>query len=147
MSEIPADRCVREGDQFLAISLLNQVDIAKERDPDPSEGPLAFTRRSSKSTIQVWRFPVPDHESPSPVSEPSVVMMICHEWGPAKTMKWCPAPMEFEDPKVLGYLAVVLGDGIVRVLRVALPDSYDAESCDFRMHPLSHLSWDLADFK
>ena len=130
-----SDGYMYKGDQFLAVSLMNQTDISKETNPDPTEDPPAFARRPSKSAIQIWQFPVPNEESPSPTVDPSVVMMLCHEWGPARAMKWCPARLKFADPKVLGYLAAVFGDGIVRVLKVALPKSYDAESCDFCTPP------------
>lgn len=49
-------------------------------------------------------------------------MVICHEWGNVRSLKWCPIPQEINDPKEIGYLAGIFGDGTVKVLRVTLQD-------------------------
>jgi len=123
----------REGCQYLAISTLTEGEPIRERNEEQSP---AFSRLPSKSTIQIWRFRV-DPETCTPAKEPSIALMLCHDWGPARNIKWCPARLNFTDSKVLGYLAGVFADGIGRVLKVVLPQSdddptaADADGCDF----------------
>jgi len=50
-----ADGYMYKGDQFLAVSIMNQ---SKEKNPDQTEDPPALARRPSKSAIQIWGFPV-----------------------------------------------------------------------------------------
>ncbi|KAF8246907.1 hypothetical protein K440DRAFT_585209 [Wilcoxina mikolae CBS 423.85] len=122
-----------EGCQYLAISTLTEGEPIGERN---DEQPPAFSRLPSKSTIQIWRFRV-DPETCTPAKEPSIALMLCHDWGPARSLKWCPARLSFKDSRVLGYLAGVFADGIGRVLKVVLPQSdddptaADADGCDF----------------
>ena len=64
--------------------------------------------------------------------------MLCHDWGPARGLRWYPSGLASTDPLVLGHLAAVFADGCARVLRVVLPHAddddptaTDADGCDF----------------
>jgi transcription factor C subunit 6 len=127
-------RCV--GCQYLAISTLSEGGFMRDKGKENAqeEQPPAYDRRPSKAAIQIWRFPV-DEES-APVKDPSIALMLCYDWGPARVIKWCPIRQEFKDPRALGYLAAAFADGIARIFKVTLPqlydpDSPDAEGCDF----------------
>jgi transcription factor C subunit 6 len=118
-----------------------------------SETPAAYDRRPSKSGIQIWRFPVKvtdvsaedelsskplDTSSPQPytLETPSIALMLCNDWGPARCLKWCPVKQDFGDPNILGYLAGVYSDGVLRVLKVVLPTEDEncqdsADACEF----------------
>lgn len=56
--------------------------------------------------------------------------MLCHDWGPAKNLKWCPLKESFPDPKTLGYLAGIFADGNVHIIKVELPTEFDSTSSD-----------------
>jgi transcription factor C subunit 6 len=127
---------VGKGCQYLAVSTLTEGEPIGEKEDD-QEIPPAYDRRPSKSAIQIWRFPV-DAATPSPVENPSIALLLCHDWGPARCLKWCPELQVFNDTRVLGYLAAVFADGTARVLKVIIPETYDssspdADGCDFRM--------------
>ncbi|KAI5821116.1 hypothetical protein BZA77DRAFT_1169 [Pyronema omphalodes] len=110
-----------EGTQYLAVS--TQTDTSEHY-----ETPPAFSRLPSKSTIQIWRIRTSDTYAPT--GEPSIALMLCHDWGPARNLKWCPMPLNLP-PGVLGYLSAVLADGNVRILKIPLPEDDDDNTCSF----------------
>ena len=116
------------GFQYLAISIKATQPVAElERN---SEIPPAYRRIIGPSHIQIWRVP-PDSEKGTIGGKPSLAMIICHDWGTIKSLRWCPIPRKINDEKELGHLACVGGDGVVRVIRVPVPHTDSEEETVF----------------
>lgn len=60
-----------------------------------------------------------------------MALALCHEWGPAQTLSWCPIPKERKSEKELGLLGAVFRDGKLRVLNISLPDDDTDGDCVF----------------
>lgn len=88
----------------------------------------AFGPTPSRAAIQIWRFPADKEGSPS--TKPSFCLLLCHDWGSAQEVKWCPIPQKLQDDRELGYLAGIYGDGKLRVLKIKLPPMGDGEIDD-----------------
>lgn len=122
------------GTQYLAITT-NTFDVLNKADELGHDRPVSYDRRPGKSAIQIWRFPVDDSGK---IGKPSLAIMLCHPWGVAREVKWCPmykpASSTPNMPMDLGYIAAVFGDGNARVLHVTLPDddSDHNDCCNFR---------------
>ena len=111
--------------QYLAISTAEKTPL------DPSL-PSAFApTRSSASTIQIWKFSaLLDGDGDgrlNPLIQPELVHVICTEWGQVKHFKWCQVPRDFrqaglEISRPIGLLAIIFGDGLVRVLDIQIHD-------------------------
>ncbi|KAF6809710.1 transcription factor tfiiic complex subunit [Colletotrichum sojae] len=72
-----------------------------------------------KGTIQLWELcgRKADNGVTYPQNKPArLARTICVDWGRVKRLKWCPFP--FKDPGTLGLLAILCGDGQVRVVYV-----------------------------
>jgi transcription factor C subunit 6 len=59
--------------------------------------------------------------------EPKLVSSLCFEWGRAVRIQWCPIPLTVGDH--IGLLAMLTGDGKVRVVTVKRPSQ--REQADF----------------
>lgn len=106
------------GPQYLALCVLPHSD---QDHPNTAE-PEAHKGSRKHGTIQIWRFTGSRTEAGEmvPTGEPPVlVRTLCFDWGRARRVKWCPVPPA--DEAVLGLLAVLTGDGQVRVLEVPKP--------------------------
>lgn len=120
------------GWQYLAISTQSDaadVPPAVPDGPPASPPPSAFDPDPSPSCIQVWRFPCSAGGTPS--GPPSLALALCHEWGPARGLRWCQVPKAPTGDKDLGLLGAVFRDGNVRVLRIVLPDDDTDGDCVF----------------
>ena len=111
------------GTQYLAVSMADSLHLVDAQSSAfaPSE--------SYPACVQIWAFATStDTEGiglMDPIKPPSLVHVICTEWGYIKQLKWCPAPRESRDEDAqdsvsIGLLAGIWGDGRVRVLDVHL---------------------------
>ena len=103
------------GDQVLAVCVVPFSD---------QEHPRIAERDSQKGSrkhgiVQLWRLPSRPGEFTitKPANEkPAMFRALCFEWGRARRAKWCPVPSTRDG--LLGLLAILTGDGVVRVLEV-----------------------------
>lgn len=122
------------GTQYLAITT-NSFNVLDKADELGHDKPVSYDRRAEKGAIQIWRFPVDEQGR---IVRPSLAIMICHPWGVAREVKWCPmytpARSTPNMPTDLGFIAAVFGDGTARVLHITLPDDDDDGDgcCHFR---------------
>lgn len=106
------------GFQYLAISIKGPIPPGEaERN---SEVPPAYHRTTGPGQIQIWR--VPSSSKGTIAGKPSLALILCHFWGNVRSLRWCPIPRILGDLKELGYLAMVCGDGAVRVIKVAFQE-------------------------
>ena len=89
----------------------------------------------SSASIQIWAFAASGLTGKESFMEtdraPQLVHAICTDWGYVKALSWCPYLRDLQDEDVqgkfsLGLLAVIWGDGYVRVLEVHLERDPDA---------------------
>ena len=103
-----------QGDQILAMAVIPHSDQAY-REVDDEGAP----DEKADGCIQFWRFTgTPDSAGvvrPS-LKPPQLSNAICFSWGRPKRLEWC--PMALPTPGLLGLLAVLSGDGKVRVASV-----------------------------
>ncbi|KAL7267035.1 hypothetical protein RUND412_010392, partial [Rhizina undulata] len=119
-----------EGTQYLAVSTKPSDDV--DIKPSTDRGP-AFDRIPCQASIQIWRFPVSDAGSPE--GNPSLALVLFHDWGPVTELKWCPIPKSLGGDRELGLLAGVFKDGSARVLKVTLPeDDTDGDCVFLKLH-------------
>ena len=106
------------GPQYLAICVLPHSD---QDHPNTAERDAHLGSRK-RGTIQIWKFTGSRTEAGEmvPTAKPPVlVRTLCFDWGRARRVKWCPVPSA--DDSVLGTLAILTGDGRVRVLEIPTP--------------------------
>ncbi|KAG8525920.1 uncharacterized protein KY384_000682 [Bacidia gigantensis] len=106
----------------------------------PKEPPSFSAAARTRSCIQIWAFDrqsIPSQPGilASACYEPKLAQLLCHDWGDAKQLKWCPVPRKFSDEdrirqNPVGLLGGVFDDGCTRVIDVAL----DARSTDPLIH-------------
>lgn len=116
-----------QGFQYLAISVKGPIPPGEaERN---SEFPPAYRRITGPGHIQIWR--VPSSSKGTIAGKPSLAIILCHFWGNVRSLRWCPIPRKLEDIKELGYLAMVCGDGVVRVIKAAFQEEDIGEDTSF----------------
>ncbi|KAI5798951.1 hypothetical protein EDC01DRAFT_787252 [Geopyxis carbonaria] len=120
-----------DGTQYLALSTVSDSPRLPGGHRD-GERPPAYDKRPSQACIQLWSFPVSGTHA---ISKPCLSVVLCHSWGPARSLKWCPAAYTPARPQELGYLAGVFADGAARVLRIDLPAAASAapQYCNFTL--------------
>ncbi|KAI1454360.1 WD40 repeat-like protein [Annulohypoxylon moriforme] len=106
-----------EVDQFLAMTVIPYSDQAyhKNLDDMPKKSDL------KEGNIQIWRFEARKDDKgvlrPA-LSSPKLAHALCFRWGRALRMQWCPVPLSAEENIAL--VAVLCGDGTLRVIKVGL---------------------------
>jgi transcription factor C subunit 6 len=105
-------------DQLLAMTVIPYSD--QEFYQNPEDAPPDATLK--QGGIQIWR--IPAHNSSTGIMrfaavQPLLISALCFEWGRAVRMQWCPVPLTVRDR--LGLLALLTGDGKVRVVEVKQP--------------------------
>lgn len=107
--------------QVLALAVIPHSDQARPTG-DPDTTPEDEKRHGS---IQFWEFAWDRDQQhrPQPCRRPPKFLLAkCFDWGRPKRMQWC--PVSFGPAGLYGVLAVLCGDGRVRVLEVkAVQDS------------------------
>ncbi|KAL9048390.1 MAG: hypothetical protein Q9162_007754 [Coniocarpon cinnabarinum] len=93
------------------------------------------------SCLQLYRFVGVEMADPGHATTidtnhtPRKALTLCSEWGRIKQAKWCPVPQNdavkqsIPNRNHIGFLALVTGDGKVRVLNITLPSSA-SEECE-----------------
>ena len=111
-----------DGHQYLAITTTSNSRYRLNSTQAPAFNPAP----PSKSAIQIWRFS-PSAANAVDESQPAtLVQVLCHEWGNAMQIKWCPMTRQFRSEDFdnyipLGLLAGVFDDGAARILDLSLP--------------------------
>ncbi|KAI1083103.1 WD40 repeat-like protein [Whalleya microplaca] len=104
------------GDQFLAMAVIPFSDQAFYR--DLKEVPKRSDMK--EGIVQIWRFQS-EKDARGIVQparrSPRLVHALCFPWSRAIRMQWCPVPLTVDDRQA-GLLAVLCGDGKLRVLEV-----------------------------
>jgi transcription factor C subunit 6 len=106
------------GEQVLGVCV---VPFSDQEHPKMAEG-KSHKESRKHGIIQLWRFPSVSGEfgvSKPATEKPTMFRALCFDWGRARRVKWCPVPSTHEG--LLGLLAVLTGDGVVRVLEVSPP--------------------------
>ncbi|KAG8166434.1 hypothetical protein KVR01_002123 [Diaporthe batatas] len=100
-------------EQYLAVCTIPPSDqeIKLSRSP---EGELG---EENKGSVQIWS--IPCHKADG--SHARLAHHFWFDWGRPKRLQWCPIPSP--DDSTIGLLAVLCGDGQVRVLEVPKPNS------------------------
>ncbi|KAG0639914.1 hypothetical protein HOY80DRAFT_51430 [Tuber brumale] len=118
-----------KGVQYLAISTKKSgPDRSKSPEPRPITKSI-YVPEPSPSCIQIWRFPTSEDVKPS--DPPSIALALCHEWGYAQHLSWCPIKKTPKNEKELGLLGAVFRDGKLRIMRIFLPDDDTDGDCIF----------------
>ncbi|TKA26144.1 hypothetical protein B0A50_04641 [Salinomyces thailandicus] len=112
-------------DQYLAASTY-AIRTPSGDWPEHSSAPAFTAQPPWKSCIQIYRAKAGEDDVIDATTPPLQISTICMEWGDIRVFKWCPAPCE--DTGMLGLLAIVSGDGALRVVRVPLPTDRDETS-------------------
>jgi len=60
-----------------------------------------------------------------------MALALCHEWGYAQHLSWCPIKKTPKNEKELGLLGGVFRDGKLRIIRIILPDDDTDGDCIF----------------
>lgn len=101
--------------QILALAVIPHSDQAK-----PSKEETASTSHLEKNgSLQFWEFvwDIDQEQRPKPARRPPRFLLAkLFDWGRPKRMAWC--PVSFAGAGLCGLLAVLTGDGRVRVLDV-----------------------------
>lgn len=126
--------------QVLALAVIPHADQVRPT------GENAATAEDEKrhGSIQFWEFAWDldqDHHTRSSGSPPKLIMAKCFDWGRPKRMQWC--PVSFGTAGLYGMLAVLCGDGRVRVLDVktvqdSQPTAYGKLISSFRLFRAYH---------
>jgi len=118
-----------QGVQYLAISTKKSgPDRSQFPEPKPTTKSI-YVPDPSPSCIQIWRFPTSEDVKPS--DPPSMALALCHEWGYAQHLTWCPIIKTLKSEKELGLLGGVFRDGKLRIMRIVLPDDDTDGDCIF----------------
>lgn len=98
-------------EQFLAVCSIPFTD----QDARDADSPEDDPEEMKKGSVQIWS--IPCHKD---VASPArFALSLSFDWGRPKRLQWCPIPPP-EDSKI-GLLAVLCGDGQVRVIEVPKP--------------------------
>ena len=113
--------------QVLAVAIIpfsDQEQIQKK----PANPP---EKSDNTDTIQLWEIPgdnfVNGLASPSKSQVPRLAETMLFDWGRPKRLQWCPVPLD--ESGICGLLAVLCGDGMVRVIEVKGADGASAYRC------------------
>ncbi|KAL1311224.1 hypothetical protein AAFC00_001415 [Neodothiora populina] len=115
--------------QFLVVSTIPIVETRTGEVPYKTSSAPAFTAQAPfKSSFQVWEFASAADGRVSIQRPPRLRKVICTEFGNIKSMKWCPAPRKFDTASQeldlnVGLLAILFGDGSIRVIDVSVSRS------------------------
>lgn len=116
--------------QFLAVCTVPVTETRTEEPPYASSSAPAFTPQPPyKSSIQIWEFMSSSDGHVSLKTLPKLRKVICTNWGDVKSLKWCPAPRKFDsssqpdETSNLGLMAVLFGDGSIRVVDISVSTS------------------------
>lgn len=104
---VPKKPSIEDHSQFVAIGGYNSTD----------EHLIIGDKSQCRNTIQIWRYSS-DIEQDLP---PKLDMCILHDFGLVTEIKWCPFSV-FEEGGKLGILAVLFGDGDIRLFVVPRSD-------------------------
>ena len=106
------------GPQYLALCVVPHSD---QDYPNTAERE-AHKGSRRQGTIQLWKLAGSKREAGEMVPStepPALVRTLCLDWGRARRVAWC--PVASVDDSVLGLLAILTGDGRVRVLEIPRP--------------------------
>lgn len=100
-------------EQYLAVCTVPYSDqelrLSRLSDEDPEE--------KKRGSIQIWSIPChKDNGGPA-----NLVHHLWFDWGRPKRLQWCPVPSP--DDSKAGLLAVLCGDGQVRIVEISKPTS------------------------
>lgn len=115
--------------QYLAVCTLPTTPLTSGGQPSYKAAAPAFTpQEPQKSSIQIWEFVAGADGRPDLQCPPRLTKVICTMWGDVKAIKWCPTVRRFEESldqnlRNLGLLAVIFGDGALRVLDIFVTTS------------------------
>ena len=104
--------------QLLALTIIPFSDQAFY--PDLKKAPRESDMK--EGVVQIWRFEADEDSrriARPAARQPRLAHALCFSWGRATRLQWCPVPLTGHDK--VGLLAVLCGDGRVRVLEV--PDT------------------------
>ncbi|KAK5692650.1 hypothetical protein LTR97_010962 [Elasticomyces elasticus] len=76
------------------------------------------SKPTGQSSICMWSFQADDAGYVDTTVRPELALVLCTAWGAITSLKWCPVPCP--EPTTLGLLALIAGDGALRVLDVPL---------------------------
>lgn len=103
-----------DGDQLLAVAVVPETDQAfYKREADKPKEDM------KQGSIQLWAFQADQNVEGSMVPSRNAakrVGALCFDWGRPKRISWCPETPQMESAG--GLLAVLAGDGQVRVVQV-----------------------------
>lgn len=105
---VPKKASMDDHTQFIAIGGYNSTD----------EHLVIGDKSQCRNAIQIWRYSSDIDQALSPKLD----MCILHDFGSVTEFKWCPYSV-FEDGGKLGILAVLFGDGDIRVFVVPRSDN------------------------
>ncbi|OXV11615.1 hypothetical protein Egran_00624 [Elaphomyces granulatus] len=115
--------------QYLAVAVVISEQQKEEfRVSGELKGAPAFTPSDPyPAALQIWSFKARDGEmytkSLDMAFEPKLRLVLCTDWGDLRRISWCPVartPREEDEPKRLGLLAGIWGDGSVKILDVTV---------------------------
>lgn len=102
-------------EQLLAMAVVPFVDQAFYQ--DLKKAPKESEKR--EGAVQIWRFEA-DEDNKGLVRpaqrSPTLIHALCFSWGRVSRIQWCPVPLTSNNQ--IGLLAVLCGDGKLRVLEV-----------------------------
>lgn len=102
--------------QLLAMAVVPFSDQAYY--PDLKKAPRESDRK--EGAVQIWRFETDEDArglARPARRRPRLAHALCFSWGRPARLQWCPVPLTSGDK--IGLLAVLCGDGKLRVLEVA----------------------------
>jgi len=108
-------------DQLLALAVVPFADQADQPAPtEKAEAPPSPDESMRVGCVQLWRFPISEDSTgvirPSR-DPPRLASVLSFDWGRPKRLQWCPVPLP-AGSATYGLLAVLAGDGMVRILDV-----------------------------
>ncbi|RYO87248.1 hypothetical protein DL763_006444 [Monosporascus cannonballus] len=101
--------------QLLAMAVVPFSDQAFYHDPKKAK----LESEKKEGSVQIWRFEADEdnrglvHPARRP---PTLMHALCFSWGRASRLQWSPVPLTSNDR--IGLLAVLCGDGKLRVLEI-----------------------------
>ncbi|RYP04680.1 hypothetical protein DL764_004296 [Monosporascus ibericus] len=101
--------------QLLAMAVVPFSDQAFYQDPKKA----MQESEKKEGSVQIWRFEADEDNRGlvRPASRPPTLMRaLCFSWGRASRLQWSPVPLTSNDR--IGLLAVLCGDGNLRVLEI-----------------------------
>lgn len=112
----------RQVKQILALAVIPHSDQARRKEDDGGD----IDEDKNGGSIQFWEvaFTKDENGQLHPSSQPPRFFLAkCFDWGRPKRMQWC--PVSFTKAGIYGILAVLCGDGRVRVMDVRATEQSD----------------------